>query len=437
MTIRLYLFDDARARGWEPFSLTRPGAELVFGALRLWERAARAWGAEYGGHLAAEHLVGFCEDGGPRAIAVPETGPREHRLLVSSRAVVRTAPRELPPAPADLCVDGVRVGWSLPAGTPPPHSRDLADPAAAPPGQARLDVDGFVLEHVWELVARTPAQLLEDLTTGATTTTTGGPAPPTTAAEALEGVSAPLPRGTAAEATRARPSVPPGAHLLGDGLLSLGPGAAIDPGVVLDTGPGPIVLGKDVRVLGPARLEGPLYAADGSTILGGRVSASHIGPGCKIRGEVKGCVLLGYDNKAHDGFLGHAYLGRWVNLGAHTTNSDLRNDYRDVRIRTAEGSVSSGFIKMGCFLGDHVRTAIGTLLNTGAVVGAGCNLFGGGGAVSYVPPFRWGASPDSPLFRLDRFLDAARHVMSRRGVPLTAENRVVLERAWRSVASAE
>lgn len=430
MTTRLYLFDDARARGWEPFTLTRPAAELVLGALRLWERAARVWGVEYAGHLTAAHLVGFREDGGPRALTVAAAGRREHRILVSSRAVVRRAPRELPSAPADLCFDGVRVGWSLPAGAPLPHPRDLANPAAAPPAQTRLDVDGFVLEHVWELVARTPAQLREDLTSAEAT------ASPTVAA-ARNTVSAPLPGGGEAEAIRARPALPRGVHLLGDGLISLGPGAIIDPGVVLDTDPGPIVLGKGVRVLGPARLEGPLYAAHGSTILGGRVSASYVGPACKIRGEVKGCVFLGYDNKAHDGFLGHAYLGRWVNLGALTTNSDLRNDYRDVRVRTGEGAVSSGLTKMGCFLGDHVNTGIGTLLNTGAVVGAGCNLFGGGAPASYVPPFRWGASPDAPLFRLGRFLDTAARVMSRRGVPLAPETRAVLERAWHSVAGTE
>ncbi len=425
MTARLYLFDDARARRWQPFTLTRPAGELVLGALRSWERAARVWGAEYGGHLAAAHLAGFREDGGPAALASSALGGDEHRILVSSRAVVRAAPRELPSVPTDLCIDGVRVGWNLPPDTRLPDPGALADPAGAHPAQAQLELDGFVLENVWELVERAPAQLREDLTNGVVTASARSGAGP---------VPGPGAGTNAGEAPRERPVLPPGVHLSGDGPLSVGAGVTIEPGVVLDAGPGPIVLGDGVRVCAPARVEGPLYAARGSTILGGRVSASYIGPVCRIRGEVEGCVFLGYDNKAHDGFLGHAYVGRWVNLGALTTNSNLRSDYRPVRLRTGRGDVPTGLTKLGCFLGDHVKTGIGTLLNTGAVVGAGCNLFGGTAPTNYLPPFRWGGSPDAPLFRLDRFLDTAARVMSRRGVQLTPQMRGVLERAWLSVS---
>ena len=430
MSARLHLFDDTRARQWEPFALTRPAAELVLGALRLWERATRVWGVEYGGHLAAPRLAGFREDEGPGVLAASEAGSRAHRILVSSRAVVRNPPRELPSVPAELRIDGARVGWSLPAGVPPPQPRDLADPAEAPPGEARLELDGFVLEHVWELVARTPEQLREDLGGGMFTPLAPAPSDGT-------GGRQPGTRGDNPKTPLPRPSPPPGAHLLGDGPCALGPGAVVEPGVLLDTGPGPIVVGEGVRVCGPARLEGPLYVGPGSTILGGRVCASYVGPACRIRGDVEKSVLLGYDNKAHDGFLGRSYLGRWVNLGAMTTNSDLRNDYRDVRVRTGEGSVPSGLTKLGCLVGDHVKTGIGTLLNTGAVIGAGCSLFGATAPTGHLPPFRWGSTPEAPPFRLDRFLDTTTRVMSRRGVRLTPEMRAVLERAWLSVAGAD
>lgn len=429
MTPLLYLFDDARARQWEPFALTRPAAELVLGALRLWERATRAWGVEYGGHLAAPHLAGFREDEGPRALAASDVGKRAHRILVSSRAVVRNPPRELPPVPAELCLEGARVGWSLPAGAPLPHPGDLADAAATSRMDERLELDGFVLEHVWELVARTPTQLREDLEGGMFT-------PPASVPGAGTAVRHPRANGNHT-AIPPQSSLPSGAHLLGDGLLTLNSGSVVEPGVLLDTSPGPIVLGEGVRVFGPARLEGPLYVGPGSTILGGKVSASYAGPACRIRGDIEKSVLLGYDNKAHDGFLGRSYLGRWVNLGAMTTNSDLRNDYRDVRVQTSDGAVPSGLTKLGCFVGDHVKTGIGTLLNTGAVIGAGCNLFGGAAPTSQLPPFRWGATRDAPLFRLDRFLDTAARVMNRRGVPLTPGMQAVLERAWLSVAGAD
>lgn len=423
MSTRLHLFDDARARRWEPFALTRPAAELVLGALRLWERAARAWGVEYGGHLAAGRLAGFREDESPGTLVASDVGRRFHRILVSSRAVVWSRPRHLPPVPAELRIDGTTVGWSLPSGAPLPHPRDIADPAAAPRAEAGLEVEGFVLEHVWELVARTPGQLREDLEAGmfpplAPIPSSGAGGRQVGAGES--GLAIPPPGS----------SLPPGAHLVGDGVFTMGPGAAVEPGVLLDTGPGPIVLGEGVRVCGPARLEGPLYVGPGSTILGGRVCASYVGRACRIRGDIEKSVLLGYDNKAHGGFLGRSYLGRWVNLGAMTTNSDLRNDYREVRVRTGQGAVPSGLTKLGCLVGDHVKTGIGTLLNTGAVIGAGCNLFGAAGPTSHLPPFRWGATREAPLFGLDRFLDTAERVMGRRGVRLTPEMRAVLERAW-------
>jgi UDP-N-acetylglucosamine diphosphorylase/glucosamine-1-phosphate N-acetyltransferase len=165
----------------------------------------------------------------------------------------------------------------------------------------------------------------------------------------------------------------------------------------------------------------------GSTILGGSVGEVSIGPVCRIHGEVEASVVLGYSNKAHDGFLGHAYLGCWVNLGAMTTNSDLKNNYGNVRLWTPEGDVDTGERKLGCLLGDHVKTAIGTLLNTGTVVEAGSNLFGAAQPPKYVPPFSWGAEG---TYALEKFLATAALVMGRRGVALGAGQRALLEAAW-------
>jgi len=140
--------------------------------------------------------------------------------------------------------------------------------------------------------------------------------------------------------------------------------------------------------------------------------------------------LLGYVNKAHEGYLGNAYVGRWVNLGALTTNSDLKNNYSTVRVHTTEGSVDTGLIKVGCFLGDHVKTGIGTLLPTGCVVGLGSNLFGGVMAPPHVPPFSWGTGEHLEEYDIERFLDTAAMAMSRREVSLEKGGRALLQRAW-------
>ena len=141
--------------------------------------------------------------------------------------------------------------------------------------------------------------------------------------------------------------------------------------------------------------------------------------------------MLGHTNKAHDGFLGHAYLGKWVNLGAMTTNSDLKNNYRPVRVWTPSGVTDTGHNKVGCFLGDHVKTGIGMLLNTGTVVGAGANLYGSVMPPSYVEPFSWGQGDDLTEYRLAEFVDTARAAMARRGVDLDERGQQFLEACWR------
>lgn len=164
------------------------------------------------------------------------------------------------------------------------------------------------------------------------------------------------------------------------------------------------------------------------------METSSIGPTCKVRGEVADSILLGYVNKAHDGYLGHALLGRWVNLGAMTTNSDLKNNYGPVTVWTPTGPTDTGLMKVGCFLGDHVKTGIGTILNTGTVVGAGSNLFGGAMPPVMVPAFSWGSGSELTDYRLDKFLESAERAMARRRVVLTEDARALLERAWNDTA---
>ena len=185
---------------------------------------------------------------------------------------------------------------------------------------------------------------------------------------------------------------------------------------------------------GPARLVGPLWIGPGCKVFGGHVGTSSIGPICKVRGEIADSVLLGYVNKAHDGYLGHALLGRWVNLGAMTTNSDLKNNYGPVSVWTPDGPRNTGLMKVGCFLGDHVKTGIGTVLNTGTVVGAGSNLFGGAMPPTRVPAFSWGTGSDLSEYRLDKFLENAERAMDRRDVPLSEGMRRLFGRAWEASA---
>lgn len=402
---RIVLFDDRTAREWQPFALTRPIGELRFGALTLRERAERVLGMECIGHLTGTHLLGFDEPGAPPVLELG-TVPREHDIIfLSSRAVLAWGSRPLAPLtePTLLRVGVTPCGWYAPAGSEFPQPDFFLGPGAsqgaAARGGAELEVQGVVLERPWQLISQNADQITRDVLALF-------PTPP-----------------------RYEPG--PGIHILGSAPLVVAQNASIEPGVVLDLRHGPIWIDEGARIVSFTRLAGPAYIGRNTTILGGPIAESSIGPVCRVHGEVEASVVLGYSNKAHDGFLGHAYLGSWVNLGAMTTNSDLKNNYGNVRIWTPAGQVDSGERKLGCMLGDHVKTAIGTLLNTGTVVGAGANLFGGEMPPHYVPPFAWGTGSDAGEYELERFLATAEIVMSRRNVSLSSGQRLLLESAWK------
>jgi UDP-N-acetylglucosamine diphosphorylase/glucosamine-1-phosphate N-acetyltransferase len=205
------------------------------------------------------------------------------------------------------------------------------------------------------------------------------------------------------------------AVLLAPERIAIAAGARIDPLAVLDARNGPIAIERDGIVLPHTVVSGPCRVGEGTQLLGGFVGNSSIGPGCRIAGEVDACVWQGWANKRHHGFIGHSVIGEWVNLGALTTTSDLKNNYGEVRMQTADGERPTGSSKVGSILGAHVKTGIGTLLPTGAWVGTGSNLFGGGRfAPRHVPAFSWWDGERTVEHELDRFLATVRTAFGRR-----------------------
>ncbi|HUF11743.1 MAG TPA: putative sugar nucleotidyl transferase [Longimicrobiales bacterium] len=404
------LYDDAHARGWQPFALTRPAGELRYGAFTARERLERLSGMRVAGHLAAAHLEGFQEPDGAPAIACTAI-PAQPLLLLSSRAIIDWSERHAlrkavedhahGDAVARLLVGGEPCGLVGSASLALEICERLTDAAVPEPAawDAVHDIEmrGVLLGHVWDLVAGSPEQTARDIE---------------------------------AEAPRTASRLPDGVHAIGDGLLVIEDGTRIEPGVVFDRGHGPIWLRRGVTVRAFSRVAGPTVIGDGTVIIGGLYEAVSIGPVCRMHGEIEETVVLGWSNKAHDGFLGHAYLGRWVNLGALTTNSDLKNNYGPVRVDLGAGELDTGIVKLGCFLGDHVKLGIGMMLNTGTVIGAGSMIYGSAMPPKRVPPFVWGTGDDWMSYRFDKFVDTARTVMARRDVELDAANEEVLRRAW-------
>jgi UDP-N-acetylglucosamine diphosphorylase/glucosamine-1-phosphate N-acetyltransferase len=198
-------------------------------------------------------------------------------------------------------------------------------------------------------------------------------------------------------------------------------GSKIKPGVVLDAEAGPIYIGKNVTILPNAVIEGPACIGNNSIIKAGAklYENSSIGPFCKVGGEIEASIIHSYSNKQHDGFLGHSYLGSWVNLGANTNNSDLKNNYSTIRMIVDGEEIDTGSMFNGAIIGDHSKTAIGTLLNTGTVIGVSSNIFGAGFPKKFVPSFIWGGIDKTVEFDLQKSIETAKRAMIRRGVEMT------------------
>jgi hypothetical protein len=152
------------------------------------------------------------------------------------------------------------------------------------------------------------------------------------------------------------------------------------------------------------------------------------GPECRVRGEIAMSVFMGFANKSHDGFIGHSVVGPWVNLGAGTTTSNLKNTYGPVRLEVDGERIETGRVNLGTLFGDHAKTAIGTMLATGTVVSAGANVFGTPTPPKYIPPFAWGSSGAERVSE-DGFLRVAERVMARRNVTFSPARRESLRQA--------
>jgi UDP-N-acetylglucosamine diphosphorylase/glucosamine-1-phosphate N-acetyltransferase len=402
--LSLVLFDDLAAQRWKPFSLTRPVGELLFGTLTLRERAERVLGARCLLHLGPDHLVGFDEEGSPPVARYQDAPESGNRLFWLSRAVpawsVKAGFESSLGAAGPIIVEDTVAGWYAPAGTSNPPLPFFLDPTGhtGPEVSGALRLPGRALQYVWNLISWNGEQITAD-------------------------VHALFPSPVASDLS-------PGVYQWGKHPLIIGGSVRLEPGCVFDTSDGPIWLAERSAVRAFTRVCGPTYVGPHSTLLGGSIEAVSVGPHCKVRGELASSVCLGYTNKAHDGHIGHAYLGRWVNLGAETTNSDLKNNYSTIRLRTFTGEVDTGEVKLGSLIGDHVKTGIGLLLNTGTMVGAGSNIYGSDMPPTYVPPFSWGTGSALVAYRLDKFLEVAERAMARRDITLSDSQRDQLERAW-------
>jgi len=202
--------------------------------------------------------------------------------------------------------------------------------------------------------------------------------------------------------------------------IRLGKNVSIAPTVVLDASSGPIVIDDNAKLMPQSTVIGPAYIGKNTIIkVGAKIyNNTVIGEHCKVGGEVEDSIIQAYTNKQHEGFLGHSFLSEWVNLGADSNTSDLKNTYSNINIRIKDKEINTGKMFLGLLCGDHTKSAINTQFNTGTVIGICGILVKDGFLPNYVPSFAWGGKKGSPIYKVEKAIAVVKKVMARRDLKL-------------------
>ncbi len=402
----LCIFEDPSYRKLLPLTHTRPVYDLRMGILTLREKIQRRYRAVPTSLHVRGYLADLVRQQNP---GIPVNAPGgQGSLFINGRLLpVVGFERQLPLQGPDMAyVSGetlvaARVSGAafkaLAAKLP-----DTLTPAALS-GLPTTEVDWKFVTYPWDLVHGNGAEIVADYAM--------------LAQEAGQ---------------RTRGTVYTGAQLVNPGNIVIGEGTKVKPGVVLDAENGPIYIGRNATIFPNAVIEGPAFIGDKSLIkIGAKIyENTSIGDVCKVGGEVEGSVIHSFSNKQHDGFLGHAYLGMWVNLGADTNNSDLKNNYGNVKLVIDGETVDSGSMFMGLVMGDHSKSSINSMFNTGTVVGVSSNVFGSGFPPKSVPSFAWGGGEGMTTYAIEKALEVARRVMGRRKLELSKVEEAMLRHVF-------
>lgn len=402
--MRIAIFEDAEASDFAPVALTRPVFELLCGHFSLRERLIRFldvhdWGAFVRPHLAEtyreEQAEAWVNDFA--WLAHQPTLLINGRWLASAEGIEQL--KEADFETVGVCGDSIAFILLDADESSLLCDRDFDDPLLKiAAGRNEVRAYGHLVERPWHLIDLNAHQIEQDFH---------------------------LRKVAGGKADLGQIAV-----LGSPENVYIDPAADVDPFVVIDARAGSVFVDAGVQLQAFTRLEGPVFiGADTQTFRANIKAGSSIGEVCRVGGEIEASIMHGYVNKYHDGFLGHAYVCPWVNLGALTTNSDLKNDYSNVRVPLAGEPIDSRSRKVGCFIGDHSKTALCSLFNTGSSIGVMTMVLPGGELLpKHIPSFSrvWHGQIDDEL-DIDGSIATARVAMERRNVELTsAQERLLL-----------
>lgn len=400
MLEHILLVEPAHTELLYPFSLMHCAWELRCGALRLVDAMSHIFPAvPLLFHGRKHHLASFLART-QRTNIFPDT--LSNTLVLHGNVLptsgyataIRTA-LTTTQSPVVFTVDGVRIGAFFPSVPATITPSDLADfPDTLLHGATEVELPTQRLVYVWDALNHNAAAIAEQAQLFPST-------PPHTA---------------------------PGAVLINDEHIIVGNNVHIGACSVLDASEGPIILGANVRIMPHSTVLGPCYLGDNTLIkVGAKIyGETSIGEWSKIGGEVENSIVHAFSNKQHDGFLGHSYLGEWVNLGADTNTSDLKNNYGSIRVQLGTEERNSGRMFLGLLCGDHTKSGINTMFNTGTVTGISANIIGGNFPPKFIPSFSWGGTIGAPRFEIEKAIELARTVMARRKRLLLPEEEFLL-----------
>jgi UDP-N-acetylglucosamine diphosphorylase / glucose-1-phosphate thymidylyltransferase / UDP-N-acetylgalactosamine diphosphorylase / glucosamine-1-phosphate N-acetyltransferase / galactosamine-1-phosphate N-acetyltransferase len=411
--MRLILFDRPSDRRihFDPPALGRPIWELRCGMSTLGEKLVAAAGAEDVACFVPDYMAEAYRRRTERPVNDPSVLSGDDLLLVHPTLKAEALPKEEGPSRAAVDGDGGLL-WARIARRDLLASRSGSIDelvAWACESLPRFDGSPPTWNYTWDLVLANAEQLRADF-----------------AAAGRHGIEGDIQQPLAVRGNQSD--------------VYVAPGAQIHPMVVLDAEHGPIYIDEEAEIHPFTRIEGPCYIGRKTILLGAKCrEGNSIGPMCRVGGEIEESILHGCSNKYHDGFLGHAYVGEWVNLGAGTSNSDLKNDYSTVEVvLDGKRPIDTGSTKVGALIGDHAKTSIGTLFNTGAYVGAMAIVAATGKPLpKFLPSFGWFLEGVvTKGFGKRKLYETARAVTARRGAEWTDADEALWDAVYAMTAPA-